>query len=96
MWGHHLCGGQFLRLQQWVETVYDADVQLTAHWTQLHLDLGFPGNGAEANLATLLREAKGWLSGIQTATPQQHQSFCALAAGVVGAVTWGPLRSACL
>lgn len=62
MWGHHLCGGQFLGLQQWVETVYDADVQLGAHWAQLHLYFSFPGNGAETNLAALLREAKGWLS----------------------------------
>lgn len=50
---HQLCGGQLLGLEQRVETVYNTNVQLASHRAQLHLDVCFPGNGAEPELAAL-------------------------------------------
>lgn len=52
--GHHLRGGQLLGLEQGVEAIHDADVQLEAgSRAQLQLKVRLPGDGAQTHLATL-------------------------------------------
>ena len=51
--GHHLRGGQLLGLQQGVEAVHDADVQLEAGRAQLQLQVRLPGDGAQTHLPAL-------------------------------------------
>lgn len=53
---NQLCGGKLLRLKQGVEPVHNADVQLTVHGAQIHLDLGLSGHHTEATFSTLHTE----------------------------------------
>lgn len=53
---YQLCGGKLLGLKQGVEPVHNADVQLTVHGAQIHLDLGLSGHHAEATFSTLRTE----------------------------------------
>lgn len=50
---YQLCCGKLLGLKQRVEPVHNADVQLTVHGAQIHLDFGLSGHHTEATFSTL-------------------------------------------